>query len=62
MLFWQETKEPLYILEYLERRKPALQVDNLSLRKFLPVNYALPIRVSQMPVRQLPIWNVVGHC
>lgn len=46
MLFWQETKEPLYILEYLERRKPALQVDNLSLRKFLPVNYALPIQES----------------
>ena len=46
MLFWQEIKEPLYILEYLERRKPALQVDNLSLRRFSPVNYALPIQES----------------
>ena len=46
MLFWQEIKEPLYILEYLERRKPSLQVDNLSLRRFSPVNYALPIQES----------------
>ena len=46
MLFWQEIKEPLYILEYLERRKPALQVDNLSLRRFSPVNYALTIQES----------------
>ena len=44
MRFWQEFKEPLYVLEYLERRKPALQVDKLSLRRFSPVDYVDPLQ------------------
>ena len=41
--FGRSFKEPLYVLEYLERRKPAVQVDKLSLRKFFPVDYAIPL-------------------
>ena len=46
--FWQEFKEPLNVLEYLERRKPSVQVDKLSLRRFSPTDYAMPL---EEPVR-----------
>lgn len=46
--FWQEFKEPLNVLEYLERRKPSVQVDKLSLRRFSPADYAMQL---EEPVR-----------
>ena len=46
---WQRGKSmPLNILEYLERRKPSVQVDKLSLRRFSPADYAMPL---EEPVR-----------
>ena len=48
--FWQEFKEPLNVPECLERRKPSLLVDKLSLRRFSPVDYAIAL---EEPVRCL---------
>ena len=41
--FLQVFKEPLYITDFLQRAKAVLSKDNLTLRVYLPLDFALPI-------------------